>query len=389
MRRRWIRIAAIVGGALLVLYALAGFLWVPRFVENAALTMFERDYGRQAEMARPSFNPFTFEFEVRSFSLPDADGARLLGFERLYVDFELSSMFRRAWTFGAIELERPYLRLVQRADGTVNLDDLRRTEAAPAEAGAIKVPALRIGSLAVSEGHIDIEDRAREQPFATSLRPVTFSLTDFETAGAGNAFSFNAGSDRAGRLSMEGTLGVAPLASKGKLAISGLPATTISEYLGDALPFSLKAGRVDLKLGYDFSLAGKPFTLVIDLPAVIARDLETVARGHEVAWQVPLLELRDAQLDIAAHRLRVGSVEVRDLVAPAWMDQAGFNAPGVLARREQAAATDIPAETPKVLEASETSSGPGWQIEMTEIAVHNAATSFEDRQDQAGRDARA
>ncbi len=374
MQRRWIKAATVGGGLLLVLYALAGFLWVPRLVQQAVLTTFERDYGRKAELARPTFNPFTFEFEARSFSVPDADGARLLGFDRLYLDFELSSLVRRAWTFGAIELEGPYLRVLQRADGSLNLADLR-TEgpAATTDSGGPEIPALRIGALSVSGGQVDIEDRARVQPFATSLRPVTFGLTDFETEGAGNAFSFNAGSDRAGRLSVEGTLGVAPLSSKGKLGLTALPATTISEYLGDTLPLTLKAGRIDLSLNYDFSLAGKPFTLVIDLPTASARGLETVARGQEVAWQVPVLDLHDGRLDLAARQLRIGSIEIRDLVAPAWMDATGFNAPGVLARKELEVADAAPAAAPG------TDSGTTWKIEIPAIAVFHAALPFEDR----------
>lgn len=368
MGRRGITFAAIAVG-LLGLYALAGFLWVPRLVESAVHETFERDYGRSVEFARPSFNPFTFEFEARAFSLPDSDGARLLGFERLYLNFELSSLFRRAWTFSEIAVEQPYLRLVQRADGSINLAELRRKGAPEtANAGETQLPSLRIGTLAVSEGRIDVEDQARTEVFATSLRPVTFGLSDFVTAGAGNAFSFSAGSDRAGHLTLEGTLDVAPLSSKGKLALAGLSATTISEYLGDAFPLSLKAGRIDFNLTYDFSLAGDPFTLKIDLPTAAARDLETIAPGHEVAWQIPVLDVHDAQLDVAARTLSVGSIEIRDLVAPAWMDETGFNAPGVLPREEQRAETAPAAE-----------SRPGWQVELPDIAVHNAAIAFEDR----------
>lgn len=380
MRRRRITFAAIAAGLLLGLYALAGFLWVPRLVESAVLVTFERDYGRSAELARPSFNPFTFEFEARSFSVPDTDGARLLGFERLYLNFELSSLLRRAWTFSEIAIEQPYLRLVQRTDGSINLAELRRAQAPGAgEPAATRIPSLRIGTLAVSEGRIDVEDRARVQRFATSLRPVTFGLSDFETAGAGNAFSFTAGSDRAGRLSVEGTLGVAPLSSKGKLALAGLPATTISEYLGDALPLFLNAGRIDLNLGYDFSLAGDPFTLVIDLPTVSARDLETIARGHEVAWQIPVLDLRNAHVDVAARKVSVESVEFRDLVAPVWMDETGFNAPGVQPHKEQQVGAMAPAQTVAPAATKEAASRPDWQVELPDIVVRNAAMAFEDR----------
>jgi uncharacterized protein involved in outer membrane biogenesis len=373
MRSRKILVVAVVLGVLLGLYALAGFLWVPKLVQSEVLATFERDYGRTAELARPTFNPFTFELEARSFSVPDDDGARLLGFDRFYIDFELSSLWRRAWTFREIALEQPYLRVVQRADGSLNLADLAPKESADEPASPEGIPSLRVGTLAVAEGQIDVLDRTRAQPFATSLRPVTFSLEDFISTGAGNAFSFAAGSDRAGRLAVDGSFGVAPLTSKGTLALTGLPATTISEYLGDLLPVTLQAGHVDLQLAYDFSLAGDPFKLVIDLPTVSVRELATVARGYDVAWQIPELDVRDTHVDVAASRVHVGAVEVRNSIAPAWIDENGFNAPGLLAH------LNPQASAPAVTEAPEAPSDPGWQIEIPDIAVHNATMALEDR----------
>lgn len=363
-----------ISATLLALYALSGFLWVPRLIQASVLETFERDYGRRAEFARPRFNPFTFELEAGSFSVPDRDGARMLGFDRLYVDFELSSLFRRAWTFDAIEVERPYARLVQRPDGSLNVADL--TTAGAADEGVDSgVPAFAIGDLKVTDGRVDVEDRMRAEPFATTLHPVSFKLTDFRSAGDGNAFSFSAGSDRAGRLAVEGTLGLGPFNSKGRIALSGLPATTVSEYLGDLLPIRLAAGHIDLQIGYDFNLAGEPFRLVLELPTLAGRELVTRARGYDVDWRIPVLDLRAARVDVAARELHVGAVEVRDLIAPIWIDEQGIHAPGAVPRGEPAPALQGPAS-----EASDGAAGePTWKITMPEILVANAALALEDR----------
>lgn len=372
-RRGWLIVAGISAG-LLAAYALAGFLWLPRFVQSSVQETFERDYGRKVALARPSFNPFTFEFEARDFSVPDADGERLLGFGRLYLDFELSSLWRRSWTFGAIALERPTLRLVQRQDGSLNLSDLKPAEAADGDAAEAPVPSFAIGELSVLEGQVDVLDRMRDEPFATSLRPVTFGLTDFHSRGEGNAFSFKAGSDRAGRLAVDGTLALGPFASKGRINIAGLPATTVSDYLGETLPITLLAGRIDLDMAYDLSLAGEPFTLVLDLPTVAARELVTVAHGHEDAWQVPVLDVRESHVDVAARTVRIGSVELRDTVATAWLDGQGFHSPGVALLPK-----------PAIVEAGDASgtvavsTAPGWQVEIPVIRMANASVTLQDR----------
>ncbi len=374
-----------ISAALLALYALAGFLWVPRLIQASVLETFQRDYQRKAELARPRFNPFTFELEARSFAVPDRDGARMLGFERLYVDFELSSLFRLAWTFDQISIERPYLRLLQRADGSLNLADLRKTYAPERDEGDSGVPALAIGTLSVTGGEVDVLDRMRAEPFATTLRPVGFELTHFRSSGDGNAFSFSAGSDRIGRLSVEGTLGLGPFNSKGLIALSNLPAQTVTEYLGDLVPVSLQAGRIDLQIGYDFSLAGEPIKLVLELPTAGARDLVTRARGYDVDWRIPILNLRDARVDVAARKLRIGVIELRDVAAPVWMDDQGFHAPGAVPRSEpgSAAPEAAPAADTSTADApvagAPTTGERAWQIEIAQVDVANAAFALEDR----------
>jgi len=369
-KKVYISIAAI---ALLVgLYALAGFYGVPRLVRSQVTDLFAQEYGRTADLGEVRFNPFTFEFEARDFSLPDADGVRMLGFDRFYVNFEASSLWHRAWTFAEIDLDAPYARVVQRADGAINLLDLAPAgdEAATEPPEEASIPAVWIADLAVTGGQVDIRDDARAEPFETTLAPVTFELTDFRTAGSGNSFAFTAGSDRAGRLAVEGEFGVDPLTSQGSLALTELQATAISEYLGDLLPVSLRSGVINLKFDYDFGLAGDPFTFVLEMPELTVRELETLAKGHEVPWQVPAVDVRDTRVDLAARSVTVGAVEVRDVLAPAWLDASGFNAPGVVPREPGTRATPEPAGA---------GDDAGWTVSIPSIRVTNTRLPFEDR----------
>src|SRR5439155_24263753 len=91
---------------------------------------------RRAEIGDVRLNPLLFKLEIKRFRLQEADGRPLLAFDRLFLDFELSSLFRRAWTFREIQLEAPRLDVVLSPDGRLNVADLLdafpRSEAAPA-----------------------------------------------------------------------------------------------------------------------------------------------------------------------------------------------------------------------------------------------------------------
>ena len=361
------------------LYALAGFVGVPRLVRSQLTELFQRDYGRTAALGEVRFNPFTLEFEAHGFALPDADGStRMLGFDRFYVDFELSSLWHRAWTFRQIRLERPYLRVVQRADGRLNLMDLAppAEEAAAPPAEPAGIPAVWIGALDVVEGSIDVEDQARPAPFSTTLAPFTFELDDFRTSGSGNAFAFRAGSDLAGELSLAGEFGVEPLASKGSLQLTGLQATAVSEYVGDLLPVTLLGGVIDLGFTYDFSLAGEPFRFVLDMPSLSIRELVTVAKGYDVPWTFRAIDLRDTHVDLAARSVVVSSVEVQDVAAPAWLDASGFHAPGALGVAAAATAGDTNRAAPDTAPAD---GQEAWTVSVPAIAFKGLRVPLEDR----------
>src|SRR4051812_31388171 len=90
------RVAAIIMAALLCAYAVFGFMGVPRLLRSAARTFVAVHWHRDLALGEVGFNPFTLELDVHDAALPDADGKPLLGFRRLLVNLNLSSVLGRA-----------------------------------------------------------------------------------------------------------------------------------------------------------------------------------------------------------------------------------------------------------------------------------------------------
>src|ERR1700733_10217745 len=91
-RTKAFRISAVVA-VLAALYALAGFVLAPRLLRSALMEDIPKNLGVNPTVGEIRFNPFTFQLDLRKFSLAAPDGEKLLGFERLFVDFELSSLW--------------------------------------------------------------------------------------------------------------------------------------------------------------------------------------------------------------------------------------------------------------------------------------------------------
>ncbi len=114
------RISALVA-VLVALYALAGFVFAPKMVRSALLQDIPKTLGVSPTVGDIHINPFLFQVEIKDFSLASPGGERLAGFRRLFVDFELSSIWHRAYSFVNIEIDAPAVNAVVAQDGRLNL----------------------------------------------------------------------------------------------------------------------------------------------------------------------------------------------------------------------------------------------------------------------------
>ena len=76
-------------------------------MRDQAIGFVRENYGRELTVGAIAIHPFKLQAEVRDLALPDADGQPMLGFERLFVDFELASLWNRAFTFSEVTIEAP------------------------------------------------------------------------------------------------------------------------------------------------------------------------------------------------------------------------------------------------------------------------------------------
>ena len=124
-------------------------------------------------------NPFLFTIAADSVLLTEKDARPIAGFESLLVDFELSSLFRWAWTFRHFELVKPVVNLVFEPDGTLNLARMI-PKSEPTEADSKPMRVL-LYSVAIKEGAIDISDRRQSSPATLKISPVDLELKNIST----------------------------------------------------------------------------------------------------------------------------------------------------------------------------------------------------------------
>ena len=138
---------------------------------------------RKASIAEVHVNPFLFTFEGKNFVLQEADDRPIIGFGRLFVDFELSSLFRWAWTFADIRIERPSLFIEIQHNGRLNFADL--ADSFPKSEGSPpadrRPPRLLLQHIAVVDGSFTFSDRSHPTPAAETFSPLNLEFNEIST----------------------------------------------------------------------------------------------------------------------------------------------------------------------------------------------------------------
>ncbi|HET9862896.1 MAG TPA: DUF748 domain-containing protein [Steroidobacteraceae bacterium] len=372
---RAVRLTLIVLAVLILLYAALGFWLVPRLVRSNIVDFAHEQYHRSATLGEVRFNPFTLKLELRGFSLPDADGATLLAFERLLLNVDVSSVWRLGPSFADVELDAPFARVLLRPDGSLNLADLAHLANPAPPSKSERKPRVFIDRLSVSMGRVAFEDHTRSQPFATELRPITFELRDFSTAGeSGNAYSLRGASLQGESFAWSGNFQLTPLASNGEFEVSGLKARTVWDYLRDALPFELSKGEINLDGEYFYSAAADG-GLRLAVHGLALSDFGLRPAGGEQDYvEVGNLAIQETQVDLARRRVDIARVRLDGGTLRVARDEAGRINLAELARKSPAVAgqEEAPAQT------QEPSSAPPWTLAAPDISVADLQVDFHD-----------
>ncbi|MCL6710665.1 DUF748 domain-containing protein [Pseudomonas sp. R2.Fl] len=355
------------------LYALAGFWWLPRFARAEATDYVREELGKALSLGELRFNPFTFRAEATALAIrePAATAGQkpLVALRRAVIDFQISSLWKGAWTFREVTLDGPYAQALVRADGSLNLADL-----VPPSKDDSPPPDVLITHLVVADGAIDFADRSLRLQPSKRLAPIRFELRDFRTAqgnGKGGGFHLAASGDQGERFDWRGRLSLRPFASDGDLSAANIQVDTAYAFLSEALPFELHGGRFDVAGRYRFAAGTSAGTLLeATLSRAQASGVGVRVRGETgnaaTLGEIALAGARFSlgKREVAADRLRVGGLRTA----------LTREADGAISLMRLFPPTPDAASAP-----ADPAPRPAWRFSLGEVAVEGAEVDVQDR----------
>lgn len=385
LKSKAVRFGAVVA-ILLGAYAVAGFIVAPKWVRAAILRDIPAAIGASPSVGEIHINPFTFQASIDHFALKRADGELLFSLKRVFVDFELASLWHRAYSFANIDVTAPFVNVVMAKEGRLNLLQLAPKSAGPHSAIQTEaLPKLRIGSFKVSEGAIAYQDRSRPDVFALRLEPLNFELREFSTGAEGGRFTLTAASKQGERMHWQGHVSVDPIESHGEFQIDGLLAHTLWEYFQDQVNFVIDSGSIDVAATYRLSLENSGTTqLRVDLAKASLTDFTMRPRQPGSAtpaepWiTVPSFSVTGATLDFGARRAHVDLASLSGLKVLSWLEaDKTLNLMQLAAPPGSAASVPAPAVTASA-GAVAAASAP-WSFDIRQFEIRDASIAVEDR----------
>jgi len=322
--------------AVIIVYTLAGFFLAPYLVKRQLTDYVSKTLGRQMSVEQLRLNPYALTLDVSGLALKEPDGSPILSFNRLFVNFELKSLFRWAWTFAEINLDRPILNIDIRPDNVVNLARLMKdaapqdakTESAPQGEQDRQLPRLYFERIRITKGQLMFADRSDPTPAKATFEPIDLQIMDLTTIPERNGpYTIMVSLPQGGTLKWNGEISLDPIRSEGEFALHNLKLATAWRFFQDELNLEKPQGDVEFKARYRFSYAEKTPQLVVDRIGVLISALSLKLRGSQYpTLALEKISLSDSKFDLASRELNVGHLDfVRGKVATGVGKDGRFN----------------------------------------------------------------
>lgn len=393
-RSSWKVKTLIILASLYLLYALLGFFLAPGLVRDNARQALADLTGRDVTIDEVKINPLVLSATVNGFSIKDEQTEVLLGFNQLYVNFQLSSLFRWSWHFDEILLDALTVRAQRNPGDVFSFDDVlahiqAQAEKAPEEATEPEeekpgLPAISIANLSLTGGDVRFTEATGEEPETLAL-PLAFTVNNFSTKGKdedSNDYAIRLEGPDGGVLDWQGRFEFTPFIAQGHLSVEKVDLVPLARLLKNEVRFTVPSGELDVETAYHFDAEPSP-KVVLSNGQVILRELQLLKPGEEApSVSLPQLRIEGVALDSLARKVTIPKVIVSDPAVGVVLDDQGIDLATLFLPADQKAAEERVAEVKEKAEQAAQTVQEGsseWVVRLDTLQVDGSGLRFTDR----------
>jgi len=374
----------------LALYSLLGFLILPGIALRVANQQLANYATTPATLQRIELNPFSLEVTLWGLNIGEP-GKEQVGFERLYANLQLDSLWTKALHLSDIELEKSTTEILFSKDGKLNLRGLFKlpaSEPTPADPNAKPFP-LRIDRIKLAGGALHFKDERPSEPIEFLYDKLDFELKNLSTLPEDSAdMELVAIGPNGGQIDWTGNFSLIPFASEGKLKITDGKMKAFWPYVRDAVPLDLESGVMSLSTDYKLSLAKQTELLLNNLSVSVAPFAIKAPDGRPLA-KLERLDISETTVDLAKQQVVVGKIRSHKLETWAALEADGqLDWQKLFASQPSKPAAKANAEPPSTPAAADSPKpepavpSKPWQVLLTDVQLRDYKVHLADRKAQ-------
>ncbi len=371
----------------LALYSLLGFLILPGIALRVANQQLANYATVPAHIQRLELNPFSLEVTLWGLVIGEP-GKEQVGFERLYADLQIDSLWTKALHLANIELDKPKSEILFAKDGKLNLLGLFNvpaSEPTPADPNAKPFP-LRIDNIKLAGGVVHFQDVRPSEPIEFLYDDLSFELKNLSTLPEDSAdMTLVAIGPAGGRIDWSGNFSLIPFTSEGTLKVTDGKMKAFWPYVRDSVPLVLEDGVISLSTEYKLNLSKETELLLNNVAVSIAPFAIKAPDGRPLA-KLERLDVSETSVDLAKQQVVVGKIRSQKLETWAALEADGQldwqklfasqpSKPAAKAAAEPAS-TPAAADSPK---AEPNAPSKPWQVLLKDVQLRNYTVHVADR----------
>jgi uncharacterized protein involved in outer membrane biogenesis len=374
----------------LALYSLLGFLILPGIALRVANQQLANYATTPATISRIELNPFSLEVTLWGLIIGEP-GKEQVGFERLYANLQIDSLWTKALHLSDIEIDKPKTEILFGKDGKLNLLGLFKipaSEPTPADPNAKPFP-LRVERIKLADGYVHFQDARPSEPIEFLYDKLDFELKNLSTLPEDSAdMTLVAAGPNGGQIDWTGNFSLIPIASEGKLKVTDGKMKAFWPYVRDAVPLELEEGVVNLSTDYKLNLS-KETELLLSNVAVSVAPFAIKAPDGRPLVKLERLDVSETSVDLAKQQVVVGKIRSHKLETWAALEADGqldwqklfASQPSKAAVKANAEPTSTPAAADSPKPEPAPPSKP-WQVLLKDVQLRDYQVHLADRKAQ-------
>ena len=383
----------LIAAAVIAIYALLGFFLAPWLINKTATDTVRDQLGVELTMQNVAVNPFVLSLQVDGLELDEPGGEPFLTIERIFINFQLSSLFRWAATFREFHILSPKIRLARNGDGDLNVGFLAQQPTEPAETEPVRQsgpPRLLIKDFAIIDSVVDWSDDVPPEPVDTHFGPIDIAISALNTLPDRSGLQdVVITTESQGTLSWSGSLQLNPLRSEGSASVKGSHFPLASAYLKHDIGFDVDEGGVDVELDYsidtrpDGTLAASISNLEMLVSDLAVRTFnEALGRAGEdrEVLALPRVRLWGGEFRWPEKTISASGFSIDDGVISLYRD-----ADGTLNVVPAGVAVDSPDDVQPEPQPG-VSAGDPWRVSLSQFSINRLALDLQDQSVQPAAD---